>query len=182
VEAGEFGQAIKVYEQARTDKILDISSEHRLADAYLKMSDAARAISVYERILENGIEDNRAANNLAALVADYFPNDLDRLARARELTSAFDQSDNPYFLDTLGWVNHHLGNHLDAITYLERAVSARNIPQIHYHLGMAYQASGQPLPARMQLELALAGDPEPFIGIDDARETLNALQTEAQDL
>ncbi len=39
-----------------------------------------------------------AANNLAALIADFEPEDKARLARALELAKPFDTSKNPFYL------------------------------------------------------------------------------------
>ena len=53
------------------------------------------------------------------LVADGPNQDL---GRAMELVESFKQSDNPNFLDTLGWVYLHTDKLTQAIYFLEEAV------------------------------------------------------------
>jgi uncharacterized protein HemY len=55
---------------------------------------------------------------------------------------------------------------------LERAIaSGLDIPELHYHLGMAYHASNQPERAREHLEKAVAEGVN-YPGFEEARNTL----------
>jgi tetratricopeptide (TPR) repeat protein len=95
------------------------------------------------------------ANNLASLLADYRTDD-DSLKRAQSLAERLRQSPVPQFKDTVGWIDYRTGNYKDAVSLLEQAATALpNRANVHYHLGMAYIASGEPTKASAQLELAL---------------------------
>ena len=112
------------------------------------------------------------ANNLAALIADFAYHDNSQLKLALTLASAFAASENPYFLDTLGWVYFRAGNFQQALSYLEQSVAkVPNAPQMQFHLGMTYRALGQTGKAREALEQALVEGAE-YPGIQTARCTL----------
>ena len=97
------------------------------------------------------------------------------LQRALALAERFRTSDNPYFLDTLGWLNYRKGDLAAAQIYLQRAISlAGDERQFRYHLGMALNASGQKARALEELERASADGPD-FPGLATARETRDAL-------
>jgi tetratricopeptide (TPR) repeat protein len=86
------------------------------------------------------------------------------LVRAVEL-----QPKDGYIADSLGWVYFRLGNHEQAVTYLERAVELRpQDPVINDHLGDAYWKVGRHQEARFQWRRALSLEPEsdqvPIIG------------------
>ena len=76
------------------------------------------------------------ANNLSALLADY-RTDKRSFERALEYAEQFRDSENPAFLDTLGWVYYRLENYDEAIPLLEQSVDAAGqVPVLRYHLGM----------------------------------------------
>lgn len=134
------------------------------------------AIAAYEKALDANENLPAVANNLAALLADY-RSDRASFERAYELAAQFEKSDNPAFIDTLGWVYYRLGETQKALPLLEKAVdTAGQIPVLRYHLGMAYYANGQQARAREELEKAISDAGErSFTGIEDARQTLQSL-------
>ena len=80
------------------------------------------------------------------------------------------------FLDTLGWVHYRLGNVSQAVELLERAVAgAGELPQLRYHLGMAYFAAEQHTEAKRELQAAVDDGEASYVGIEQARETLARL-------
>jgi tetratricopeptide (TPR) repeat protein len=146
-----------------------------LGTAYERSGQVEEAIASYERALEVNPDSTAVANNLAALLADN-RTDTKSLERALELASQFSDSDNPAFLDTLGWVHYRLGNYLDAVPLMESAVKAAGqVAVLRYHLGMGYLALDKTVLAREQLELAVAGEGVSFTGIDEARAALAEL-------
>lgn len=111
-----------------------------------------------------------AINNLAYLLAEQ-GKDLDealRLARhANDL-----QPDDPYVLDTLGWVYYQRGLYPDAVRELRSSVSQLPASAVaNYHLGMAYYKSGDNRLAGEYLERALQAGEE-FSGAREARRIL----------
>jgi tetratricopeptide (TPR) repeat protein len=130
---------------------------------------------LYETVLDEEPGVVLAANNFAALVADHDPQP-ERLRRALEAIRGFESSNNPLFLDTLGWVHYRMAQYDQALAYLERAArDASDIPQIRYHLGMAYFSTDQRDLAKRELQAALDGAEEAFVGQDEARATLAQL-------
>ena len=73
--------------------------------------------------------------------------------------------DSPDAADTLGWVYYQKGVYGSAISMLQEALKlqeknkAPDNPDIHYHLGLAYQKAEKPALARQQLERVLKINP-----------------------
>ncbi|MEM6639999.1 MAG: tetratricopeptide repeat protein [Pseudomonadota bacterium] len=134
-----------------------------------------QAIDNYERILESNPNLAVAANNYVALVADH-RNDDASLAKAAEFANLLENGNNPIFNDTVGWLYYRQGRVDRAVGLLEEAVAgAGQLPQLRYHLGMAYVAQDRLEDARTELEAALADDDAVFPGVEDARAALERL-------
>ena len=124
---------------------------------------------------------DRAAKKakMAALAGKTFENLLpteERLQVALGHVTHFRDKSNPIFLDTLGWLYYRMGDLGQAIPLLERAVAgAGQIPQLRYHLGMAYYAADRLEGAKQELQAALDNASRDFDGIDEARRTLELL-------
>jgi|APTNR8051073442_1049403.scaffolds.fasta_scaffold05273_1 tetratricopeptide (TPR) repeat protein len=146
-----------------------------LAAAQEQAGDAMGAIETYERILGSHADADVAANNFAALVADFAYQDEKRLEAAIDRASRFETSNNPYYLDTLGWLHYRQGDFAQARIYLDRAVAlGADLPIVHYHLGMALFHLNDLPGARRELEAALAKDAD-YPGRDEAKTTLAGL-------
>jgi predicted Zn-dependent protease len=77
------------------------------------------------------------------IIADYRQG-TESLNQAFKIAQRFQNSENPVFLDTLGWLDYLLNKSDRAIDTLERAVNkAPNVSQGHYHLAMAYLAKNR---------------------------------------
>jgi tetratricopeptide (TPR) repeat protein len=85
----------------------------------------------------------------------------DRLAEARDLIEkALKLSpDDPFILDSLGWVHYRLGNIGDSLKLLHQAYDVRPDPEIAAHLGEALWKSGQQDEARKVWKAALTENP-----------------------
>ena len=130
------------------------------------------AATAYREVLERFADAAVAANNLAMLIADRYPDDAAQLGYARELTEDFAASEQPLLLDTAGWVQYRSGNHARAVELLERATSSGEpTPEQAYHLGMAYLAMDRAEEGRRLLEEALASGQD-FAGAEEARGAL----------
>jgi tetratricopeptide (TPR) repeat protein len=137
------------------------------------------AIKVYEEALVSRPDSQIAANNLAALLLDY-RSDSASWARALEVAQVLDPSSNPMLADTVGWAYYRNGDYPQAVRYLEQAVAtAGEVPVLRYHLGMAYNANENPVGAKQELEKALNQAETDFPGIDEARDTLESLQSDS---
>ena len=63
----------------------------------------------------------------------------------------------------------------EAILYLEQAISSGlDIPELHYHMGMAYLAANEPGKAREHLEKAVV-EGASYPGLQEARLTFSDL-------
>jgi tetratricopeptide (TPR) repeat protein len=175
VSAGRGAEGIAAFRQG-LEKLPDNGRLlYGLGAAEERAGEYGAAIATYEQILAAQPGSDVAANNFAALVADFAYQDTAKLARAMELARRFETSDNPLFLDTLGWVFYRKGDFAQARIYLDRAVQGRgDIPVVQYHLGMTRYRLGDRPGARQALERAVSGDAV-YPGKDEAKKTLAAL-------
>ncbi|VCU68851.1 bacteriophage N4 receptor, outer membrane subunit [Pigmentiphaga humi] len=84
-----------------------------------------------------------------------------RLAEAKRLVErAVNLSpDDPFIIDSMGWVYYRMGDHARALSYLERAYKLRPDAEIGVHLGEVLWASGQQQRARQLWREVQAKDP-----------------------
>jgi tetratricopeptide (TPR) repeat protein len=132
------------------------------------------AARVYESALERDPYDDSAANNLAMLLANH-RTDKASLERASDLVKRFENSVNPAYLDTRGWVLFRDGQYAEAIAALQQAVKrAPEQREFRYHLGHAQLKAGQTQEARGNLAAAATEGPA-YPGLDEARALLKGL-------
>ena len=140
--------------------------------------DIEGAIAIYEELYAANSDSVVFANNLASLLSSY-REDPESLQRAYAIARRLRGTDFPAFQDTYGWIAHQLGNHEEALSYLEPA--AEGLPEdplVHYHLGATYASLGRIDEARTAFETAIAlieGD-----GL--RRETLGEIEQALADL
>ncbi len=145
-----------------------------LAETYQRMGDFDKAIATYDAILTKQPKLDVAANNLASLLIDY-KGDKPNLDKALTLAKRFESSENPAFLDTLGWAYYKLGQYDLALPFLQKSVG--KAPQAHvlqYHLGAALYKKGDMKSAKEHLQKSLAGEAK-YPGADDAKAMLAKL-------
>jgi len=146
-----------------------------LAANYERQKMWDETIDTYEKLIDANPSNLIARNNLAALLLDVRDDDASR-TRAVALAMELRDSDQPAFLDTVGWAYYRQGDFTNAIPYLERAVAgAEEVPALRYHLGMAYAATGNVYGARAELSRAIREGSDGFSGIDEARAKLAEL-------
>lgn len=149
-------QAVHVLEQGLEKVPNDSAIQFVLGIAHLSSGAYDAAISDYEAVLAKNPKNAMAANNIAAIIADHQYDNPERLDHALRLVQSQQNSKNPYFLDTLGWVHYRKGDYSLAILFLKQAVEARpNHAYMNYHLAMAYYKGGDTDAARAHLEKAV---------------------------
>jgi tetratricopeptide (TPR) repeat protein len=86
----------------------------------------------------------------------------DRLQEALELIEkAFKLApEDPFILDSMGWVHYRLGNVETAVKYLQQAYGLRPDPEIAAHLGEVLWKVGQRDEARKVWRAALSDNPD----------------------
>lgn len=133
------------------------------------------AIKVYEDLLKRSPNMMAAANNLAMLLVNH-RSDKGSLDRAGQLADSLASATAPLLLDTRGWVKFKQGEFQQAVGLLQQAADKNAaVPEIRYHLGMAYYKSGNLSAARENLEAALKSGIR-FPGADEAQTVLTAVR------
>ncbi len=131
----------------------------------------------YKAISERQPGFAAARNNYAVLLTKGEP-DQEALDEALTLVADFELSDNPAYLDTLGWVHFKRNELKPAVKNLQRAhelLGEEKIPEISYHLAEAYAATGRNAEAARLLEDVVASDNQ-FEGKERAKALLQQLQ------
>ena len=85
---------------------------------------------------------------------DRFTEAKDLIEKAYKLAP-----DDPFILDSLGWVYFRLGNNPEALKYLQIAYTSRSDPEIAAHLGEVLWKSGQRDEAQKIWRAALTENP-----------------------
>ena len=150
---------------------------YNLANLYTQIGKPDSAIKEFEEILSVNPESSTAINNLAMMLVSY-RKDQESINKAVALVEKFKQSNNPNYLDTLGWVLVKGDKSRSAVNYLKKA--AKQVPNsglIQYHLGTALFNSGDILNAKQALQKAIKSKVR-FKGIDDAEVILNKITTQ----
>ncbi len=125
-----------------------------------RSGDWPRAEADFLKALELAPEQPYVLNYLGYSWADQGRN-LDR-AKAMLLRATELRPQDGNIADSLGWVLYRLGDHAQAVTWLEKAVELEpRSSVINDHLGDAYWAVGRRNEARFQWRRAAALDPEP---------------------
>ncbi|MDE0310396.1 MAG: tetratricopeptide repeat protein [Acidiferrobacterales bacterium] len=153
------------YDQARQtlDEALEIlpgNASLLLARSHIlaELNQVEPAEADIRAILEQDPDNPAALNSLGYVLADQ----TDRLTEALELIEkalALKPND-PYVLDSMGWVQFKLGNPDSAIDFLETALDRRDDPVIAAHLGEVYWAIGNQSKARVIWDRALKKSPQ----------------------
>lgn len=151
--------ALKVIRAGLKEQPNNLALQFTLAGVLELNGDYEAAISEYENMLAEQQGSMIVANNLASLLLDH-RTDKASLERAKSLAAILQKSPVPQFKDTLGWLSYRMGNIKDAVPLLEEAVAAMpNLPAIHYHLGLGYEAAGQIDKATDEFKMALTKSP-----------------------
>ena len=131
------------------------------------------AIARYRRILDVQPANVVALNNLAFALAVRHNAAAEALPLARRAVGLAPRSGT--VLDTLGWVEHLLGNHDVAANLLGQAVRLEpGQAEIRLHAAIVYMASGKSDRAEMELKEALRLDPA-LEGRDEVRQLRQGL-------
>ena len=174
LKKGDTTSAISTYQSALKAIPDDVSLLARLAQIYERKRDFDKAAELYERILAIKPGDSLASNNLAAILSDI-RGDAESLEKAKELAKKFEKSNQPGFLDTLGWIYVKTGDYEKAVEILSKVVDSQ--PQIalfQYHLGMAYYRQGNNAKAKLHFGKALESGQE-FKGKDEVEKIMSEI-------
>lgn len=132
------------------DRVFAALAQGMLLDGLKRHSEAKVK---YEEVLKINPQQSTALNNLAYLLVERMDNAAEALPYARQ---AYRQNpDDPGVLDTLGWTLAKNGQWGEAAGMLLRAIEIdrQNVAAL-YHLGLVYQARGEPEEAQQRLSAA----------------------------
>jgi Flp pilus assembly protein TadD len=133
----------------------DLLYDHAMAAEKLNQMDVME--KNLRRLIQLKPDNAHAYNALGYSLADR---NL-RLDEARELVekAAELKPEDPFIMDSLGWVYFRLGQHTKAIELLRRALALGNDPEIAAHLGEVLWTQGQREEARKVWQSALKQAP-----------------------
>lgn len=139
----------------------------QLALLYEEAGQLDRAIQRYRRVIELQPRNAIALNNLAYRLA------MDKRAygeAAPLARKAVTLAPNiPTVLDTLGWIEHLMGNNAEAARIFTRALKQNpRIAEVRLHAAIVYAATGATAAAAAELKEAISIDPA-FADRDDAK-------------
>jgi len=174
----ESDKVIEVYKKGLEKNPNNVSLSLLLASVYEKNKEYTEALAVYESLAVKHPDVDVVVNNMVALLVDYFPS-TDNFQRAEKLAKRFEDSDNPYFLDTYGWALLSNGKFKESIEFFAKAVSKMpRLPVFQYHLGVAYHKNKNTIQAINTVNKALeyAGEKPGFIEKPQAEALLAELK------
>jgi tetratricopeptide (TPR) repeat protein len=160
---GEIDQAIATAQQAMKDNPREPNLYVLMGKLYESKSEWKKAEDAYQNALALNSQDALASNNLAKVMLQTGGN-LD-VALSLAQTARRGMSESVNVADTLGWIYYQKGAYNSAIQMFREALrlgeknKAPDDPNIHYHLGLAYEKTNQPALARQQLERVLKLSP-----------------------
>ena len=141
IEAGRDDEARELINDALEDNPDDIDLLYARAMIAARNEDVASLEKDMLRILEIKPGHVQSLNAYGFTLADL----TDRYTEAYSLISAAHKQkpNDPYILDSMGWVEFKLGNYTEAESYLRTALAKRNDPEIAYHLTEVLLAAGK---------------------------------------
>ena len=150
--------AKKVLDQA----LVEFPDNPELLYARGLLAASLKLIELHERDLRRLLSfepDNAHALNALGYtltdLTDRHQEAYELLLRAIEL-----KPDDPFVLDSMGWVHYRLGNHELALNFLERAIKIRVDAEISAHLGEVLWETGNTVRARKIWQGALEQSPD----------------------
>ncbi len=157
-DAGQPKLALKVYDAALVDKPGDDDLLYARALLLEQDGQADAAERDLGDILRRTPEDAQALNALGytlTLHSTRYREARDYIQKALQLAP-----DDPAIMDSMGWVEHRLGDEDNALDYLKKAYAAQQDPEIAAHLIEVYLAKGDVQEAKAVLQKALQDDPD----------------------
>ncbi|MBQ77373.1 MAG: hypothetical protein CL692_02205 [Cellvibrionales bacterium] len=149
-----------------------------LASFHYQVQNYQAASEIYEELIDQNDEALSAKNNLAMIYAQQLRSP-ENLKKALALTADLQDSENPAFLDTVGWVFYLTGDYERALTYVQAAVDKiGSAAELQYHLGMIFLKLGDIESGKTHLTLAVEDENARYNGFDIAAATLAELKTE----
>ena len=141
IEAGRDDEAMELLNDALSDNPDNIDLLYARAMIFARKENVAGLEKDLQHALEIKPGHVQSLNAYGFTLADL----TDRYTEAYSLISAAHKQkpDDPFILDSMGWVEYKRGNYAEAEGYLVRALAKRNDPEIAYHLTEVLLAAGK---------------------------------------
>lgn len=156
--AGQYQDALAIYDEAlqQTPDDIDLLYGRSIVNGRLGRVDPALADLRHILKLEPGAP--RAMNALGYVLTNH----TERYQEALKLITQALQADpdNPAILDSMGWVQYHLGNLDAALDDLQRAYKAFPDPEVAAHLGEVLWVLGKHEQAQRVWQESLSANPD----------------------
>ena len=153
-EQKKYYKAIETYKLGLEENLNNVRLSIYLASVYLEIKAYDDAIAVYESLLAVNPKLEIAINNYASLLVDFM-GDKQSLEKARQLVVRFENSENPFYLDSFAWIELKSGNISGAVPLLEKVNIMAEVAVFKFHLGVAYHEQGNNARAVAQLQQAI---------------------------
>jgi tetratricopeptide (TPR) repeat protein len=164
--------SLELQKQWMTEHPDDLVASMALADAYINQNQVERAITLYQRVLEQDEQNVNALNNLAWQLRDKEP--VKALQYAKRAVALAPESAE--VMDTLSVVFLKNNDIKSAKRYTERALAKKpKDPSFRYHSAMIDTAAGDKASAIETLQSLLAEDSN-FSEKSEAQELLAKLK------
>ncbi len=169
-EHGQDQAAFEVY----TEALAEFPDNTGLLYGRAMVSEPLNKLDVLEsdlkKVLKLEPKNADALNALGYTLADK----TERYEEAKGLISRAlaVRPEDPFFLDSMGWVHYRLGNLTEAVLYLQRAVDLKPDAEMLAHLGEVLWVKGDKEAAKKVWQQAREKDPENSL----LKETLQRLQ------
>jgi uncharacterized protein (TIGR03790 family) len=158
LERGDREGAILALQQATTLSESLPSVHLQLALLHEQQGNVRLAAERYQRVVDLQPSNAVALNNLAYLMATRLGRPRDALPLAERALTASRQ--NPQVLDTVGWIQHLLGDHMAALKTLTAAVTGMpSSAPVRLHTATVAAAAGSADIVQRELSEALRLDP-----------------------
>ncbi len=155
----QYQSVVNILEGVVDSSTTDIGVLFTMASAYERVGEFNRSVAHFEQILDINEEFHPALNYLGYMYADSGIH----LVRAKDMIERALAQDslNPAYLDSYGWVLFKMGKLSEAEKYIERAIEIMDNPdvELYDHLAEIYQAQGREEDARRTWQKALGIDP-----------------------
>lgn len=155
-ESGRTDEAIVYYNDTLKEFPNNADIKYALAILYDKRSEVWPAEKLLREVIREEPDLADAYNALGYIFAERNYN-LEESKELLEKALVLDP-DNPYIMDSMGWLQFRLKNYEVALAYLQRAFEEKPEADIAAHLAEVYVAKGNQLKAREVLKVGLQHD------------------------
>ena len=157
-DAGRIDQAVAVLEAANQAQPDTVEIKYELAMLYERQERYDELETQLRQVIALDPDHAHAYNALGYTLADRnqrLPEALDLITQALELLP-----DDPFILDSMGWVKFRMGDNQAAAEYLSRAYAQRPEADIAAHLAEVLWAQGKRQQAQELLRAGFQKDPD----------------------